>query len=182
MAPKPLLRIRPPAKKTFGEAFGAATGVSDARLQKIRIRNNGAGGKAATVAGYSSMIVSERDVLLRGQLTLNHTKLLITKKSPTPNHTCTTLIRHEYDTHTTPPTRVSARRLPGSRSSMRVARSHSSVTTTGSGASGPGPSISASTSAWAPRSWQRPASWRRKCWRRAEGHRPSRPPGERSSS
>jgi hypothetical protein len=24
-APKPLLRIRPPAKKTFGEAFGAAT-------------------------------------------------------------------------------------------------------------------------------------------------------------
>ena len=25
MAPKPLLRIRPPAKKTFGETFGAAT-------------------------------------------------------------------------------------------------------------------------------------------------------------
>ena len=42
-APKPLLRIRPPAKKTFGEAFGAATGVSDPRLQKIRIRNDYAG-------------------------------------------------------------------------------------------------------------------------------------------
>jgi hypothetical protein len=46
-----------PAQKTFGEAFGeafgAATGVSDPRLQKIRIRNNGAGGKAATVAGYA---------------------------------------------------------------------------------------------------------------------------------
>ncbi len=27
-------------KKTFGEAFGAATGVSDPRLQTIRIRNN----------------------------------------------------------------------------------------------------------------------------------------------
>jgi hypothetical protein len=52
MAPNPLLRIRPPAKKTFGEAFGAATGISDPRLQKIRIRNHGAGGKAATVAGY----------------------------------------------------------------------------------------------------------------------------------
>ena len=46
-APNPLLRIRSPAKKTFG----AATGVSDPRLQKIRIRNHGAGGKAATVAG-----------------------------------------------------------------------------------------------------------------------------------
>ena len=34
MAPKPLLRIRSHAKKTFGEAFGAATGVSDPRLQK----------------------------------------------------------------------------------------------------------------------------------------------------
>ena len=42
-APNPLLRIRPHAKKTFGEAFGAATGVSDPRLQKIRIRNNYAG-------------------------------------------------------------------------------------------------------------------------------------------
>ena len=52
MAPNPLLRIRSPAKKTFGEAFGAATGVSDPRLQKIPIRNNNAGGKAATVAGY----------------------------------------------------------------------------------------------------------------------------------
>ena len=51
-APNPLFRIRPPAKKTFGAAFGAATGVSDPRLQKIRIRNNGAGGDAATVAGY----------------------------------------------------------------------------------------------------------------------------------
>ena len=50
-APKPLLRIRSTAKKTLGEAFGAATGVSDPRLQKIRIRSNGAGGKAATVAG-----------------------------------------------------------------------------------------------------------------------------------
>ena len=39
--------------EAFGEAFGAATGVSDPRLQKIRIRNNGAGGKAATVAGYA---------------------------------------------------------------------------------------------------------------------------------
>jgi hypothetical protein len=53
MAPNPLLRIRSHAKKTFGEAFGAATGVSDPRLQKIRIRNNYAGGKAATVAGYA---------------------------------------------------------------------------------------------------------------------------------
>jgi hypothetical protein len=53
MAPKPLLRIRPHAKKAFGDAFGAATGVSDPRLQKIRIRNHGAGGKAATVAGYA---------------------------------------------------------------------------------------------------------------------------------
>jgi hypothetical protein len=53
MAPKPLLRIRPHGKKTFGEAFGAATGVSDPRLQKIRIRNNCAGGQAATVAGYA---------------------------------------------------------------------------------------------------------------------------------
>ena len=35
-APNPLLRIRFHAKKTFGEAFGAATGVSDPRLQKIR--------------------------------------------------------------------------------------------------------------------------------------------------
>jgi hypothetical protein len=33
--------------------FGAATGVSDPRLQKIRIRNRCAGGKAATVAGYA---------------------------------------------------------------------------------------------------------------------------------
>ena len=31
-APKPLLRIRPTAKNTFGETFGAATGVSDPRL------------------------------------------------------------------------------------------------------------------------------------------------------
>ncbi len=50
---KPLLRIRPHAKQTFGETFGAATGVSDPRLQKTPIRNNGAGGKAATVAGYA---------------------------------------------------------------------------------------------------------------------------------
>jgi hypothetical protein len=53
MAPNPLLRIRPHAKKTFGEAFGAATGVSDPRLQKIRIRNHCTGGDAATVAGYA---------------------------------------------------------------------------------------------------------------------------------
>ena len=33
-ASNPLLRIRPHAKKTFGKAFGAATGVSDPRLQK----------------------------------------------------------------------------------------------------------------------------------------------------
>jgi hypothetical protein len=52
-APNPLLRIRSPAKKSFGEAFGAATGVSDPRLQKIRIRNRCAGGKAAPVAGYA---------------------------------------------------------------------------------------------------------------------------------
>ena len=43
-APKPFLCIRPHAKKTFGEAFGVATGVSDPRLQKTRLRNNGAGG------------------------------------------------------------------------------------------------------------------------------------------
>ena len=34
-APKPLLRIRSPAKKTFGEAFGAATGVSDPSDKKF---------------------------------------------------------------------------------------------------------------------------------------------------
>jgi hypothetical protein len=33
-APKPLLRSRSPAKNSFGEAFGAATGVSDPRLQR----------------------------------------------------------------------------------------------------------------------------------------------------
>ena len=48
MAPNPLLRSRSTAQKTFG----AATGVSDPRLQKTPIRNNGAGGHAATVAGY----------------------------------------------------------------------------------------------------------------------------------
>ena len=52
MAPNPLLRIRPHAKKTFGEAFGAATGVSDPRLQKNQTRNRCPGGKAAAVAGY----------------------------------------------------------------------------------------------------------------------------------
>ena len=46
-APNPLLRIRPHAKKTFG----AATGVSDPRLQKTQTRNHHAGGDAATVAG-----------------------------------------------------------------------------------------------------------------------------------
>jgi hypothetical protein len=40
MAPKPLLRIRSHAKKTFGEAFGAATGVSDPSYKKTRIRNH----------------------------------------------------------------------------------------------------------------------------------------------
>ena len=51
---KPLLRIRPAvsAQNTFGEAFGAATGVSDPRLQKTQTRNRCAGGKAAAVAGY----------------------------------------------------------------------------------------------------------------------------------
>ena len=34
--PNPLLRSRSPTKKSFGEAFGAATGVSDPRLQKRR--------------------------------------------------------------------------------------------------------------------------------------------------
>jgi hypothetical protein len=62
--PKPLLRIRPHAKKTFGEAFGAATGVSDPSYR--RKRHSGAraplphdpdtkrlrGGQAATVAGH----------------------------------------------------------------------------------------------------------------------------------
>ena len=48
MAPKPLLRSRSHAKMTFG----AATGVSDPRLQKIRLRHRCAGGKAASVAGY----------------------------------------------------------------------------------------------------------------------------------
>ena len=42
----------PVLKKSFGETFGAATGVSEPRLQKILIRNNGAGGQAANVAGY----------------------------------------------------------------------------------------------------------------------------------
>jgi hypothetical protein len=53
MAPKPLLRSRSPATKTFGEAFGAATGVRHPPRQKIRIRNNNTGGKAATVTGYA---------------------------------------------------------------------------------------------------------------------------------
>ena len=44
-------RNRTGLKKTFGEAFDAATGVSAPRLQKTRIRNNDPGGKAATVAG-----------------------------------------------------------------------------------------------------------------------------------
>ena len=47
--PKPPPRIRSTATMTFG----AATGVSDPRLQNIRIRNNGAGGEAATVAGVA---------------------------------------------------------------------------------------------------------------------------------
>ena len=40
-------------QKTFGETFGAATGVSDPRLQKFRIRNHLRGGQAAAVAGYA---------------------------------------------------------------------------------------------------------------------------------
>ena len=40
-----------PRQKSFGETFGAATGVSDPRLQKITIRNHHEGGSAATVAG-----------------------------------------------------------------------------------------------------------------------------------
>ena len=46
---KPLLHIRSRAQKAFGETFGAATGVSDPRLQKIPIRNNDASGQAAAV-------------------------------------------------------------------------------------------------------------------------------------
>jgi hypothetical protein len=38
-------------KKTFGEAFGAATGVSDPSYKEKR--HSGAGGQAATVAGYA---------------------------------------------------------------------------------------------------------------------------------
>ena len=58
-APKPLLRSRPHAKKSFGEAFGAATGVSDPRLQKIR-------GARATTLGpqirndYAGKLISRR--------------------------------------------------------------------------------------------------------------------------
>ena len=46
-------RNRTGIKNSFGEAFGAATGVSDPRIQKIRIRNDDARGDAATVAGYA---------------------------------------------------------------------------------------------------------------------------------
>ena len=51
---KPLLRIRTPAKKTFGEAFGAATGVSDPRLEGRLCRRDGffwAGFRATGVEG-----------------------------------------------------------------------------------------------------------------------------------
>jgi hypothetical protein len=51
--PNPLLRNRSTAQKSFGETFGAATGVSDPRLQKTRIRNAYPDGRAATVAGYA---------------------------------------------------------------------------------------------------------------------------------
>jgi hypothetical protein len=44
-APNPFLCIRFHTKKTFGEAFGAATGVSDPRLQKNR-------GARATTPGH----------------------------------------------------------------------------------------------------------------------------------
>ena len=43
--------LRPLLKKSFGETFGATTGVSDPRLQKIQTQNNGTGGEAAAVAG-----------------------------------------------------------------------------------------------------------------------------------
>jgi hypothetical protein len=42
---KPLLHIRSTAQNSFGETFGAATGVSDPRLQKTRIRNGHAAAK-----------------------------------------------------------------------------------------------------------------------------------------
>jgi hypothetical protein len=57
--PKPFLRIRAAAKKTFGEALGAATGVSDPRLQKNR-------GARATTLGpqirndYAGKLTSRR--------------------------------------------------------------------------------------------------------------------------
>ena len=51
---KPLVRIRFPAKKLFGEAFGAATGVGDPRLQGRLCRLDGfvwAGFRATGVEG-----------------------------------------------------------------------------------------------------------------------------------
>ena len=63
---KPFLCIRPHVKKTFGEAFGAATGVSDPRLQKIRIRNRCAG---ATTLGpqirndYAGKLTSRQGII-----------------------------------------------------------------------------------------------------------------------
>ena len=61
MAANPLLRIRSHAKKTFGETFGAATGVNapsykrnhgpSATSFKHRLRIHQQGGAAATVAG-----------------------------------------------------------------------------------------------------------------------------------
>ena len=70
MAAKPLLRIRPPGKKTFGEAFGAATGVSDPRLQKNRIRNDYAGKLISrrgipARAGSSTSVIPRLDALVR---------------------------------------------------------------------------------------------------------------------
>jgi hypothetical protein len=41
MAAKPLIRSRSPAKNSFGETFGAATGVSDPRLQGRLCRLDG---------------------------------------------------------------------------------------------------------------------------------------------
>ena len=42
---KPLLRIRSPAKKTFGEVFGAATGVSDPGYRRSGYETTGQAAK-----------------------------------------------------------------------------------------------------------------------------------------
>ena len=48
-APNPLPRIRSPAKKSFGETFGAATGVSDPRLQKMQAPVSTLGPQATSI-------------------------------------------------------------------------------------------------------------------------------------